>query len=94
MNHLIKNVSMFCGISALDALLYVQFNASIKAVCHHMFKRCEKGIAEMVFGLDQMHTNAFWVPSRGKYKFPNSFPNGRAFGIEIMEGICYNCRGL
>lgn len=58
LDHLTEDSSRFRGLFVFDTLLYEQFRPTIKAAYRHMSKRRAMRMAVVVFGLDQMRTNA------------------------------------
>lgn len=58
LNRLIKEISRFGGISALDASPCEKSNRSMDAAYRYMSKRPARCMDEMVFGLAQLQTNA------------------------------------
>lgn len=69
LDHLMDDMSKFDLIFALDASQYKQFNASIKASYCHRSEQSATSINEMVFGPDQMRTNASGRHLMQKKKF-------------------------
>lgn len=73
-------------MSATDALLYEQFDSSIKATYRHKYKqrspRKDELVFDLVFDLDVMQTNAPWEASIGRNNFSKSNFNYNALRLE------------